>query len=127
MTAKQQAFTAASSAAGYYYQARLALFESLRLTGRQLDEVFLLSPSAVPATGGATAISPTVVPPIGGLFGGVAAPTGAAIDNPTPASIGGTQTQGDSNGGGIFNGGTPKARRNLANQLGRLLRCGTDV
>ncbi len=31
MTAKQQAFTAASSAAGYYYQARLALFESLRL------------------------------------------------------------------------------------------------
>ncbi|SDI63407.1 MULTISPECIES: ABC-three component system protein [Bradyrhizobium] len=31
MTTKQQAFTAASSAAGYYYQARLALFESLRL------------------------------------------------------------------------------------------------
>jgi hypothetical protein len=31
VTTKQQAFTAASSAAGYYYQARLALFESLRL------------------------------------------------------------------------------------------------
>src|SRR5258708_17194800 len=31
VTAKQQAFTGASSAAGYYYQARLALFESLRL------------------------------------------------------------------------------------------------
>ena len=31
MTKKQPAFTAASSAAGYYYQARLALFVSLRL------------------------------------------------------------------------------------------------
>jgi len=31
VTTKQQVFTAASSAAGYYYQARLALFESLRL------------------------------------------------------------------------------------------------
>jgi hypothetical protein len=31
LTRKQQAFTAASSAAGYYYQARLALFECLRL------------------------------------------------------------------------------------------------
>src|SRR5215831_4455629 len=31
VTTKQQAFTAASSAAGYYYQARHALFESLRL------------------------------------------------------------------------------------------------
>ena len=31
VTTKKQTFTAASSAAGYYYQARLALFESLRL------------------------------------------------------------------------------------------------
>ncbi len=31
MTTKQQTFTAASSAAGYYYQARFALFEALRL------------------------------------------------------------------------------------------------
>lgn len=31
MTTKQEQFTAASSAAGYYYQARLALLESLRL------------------------------------------------------------------------------------------------
>jgi hypothetical protein len=31
VTTKQQTFTAASSAAGYYYQARFALFEALRL------------------------------------------------------------------------------------------------
>ena len=31
MNTKEKTFTAASSAAGYYYQARFALFESLRL------------------------------------------------------------------------------------------------
>jgi len=31
VTESHRIFTAASSAAGYYYQARLALFESLRL------------------------------------------------------------------------------------------------
>jgi hypothetical protein len=32
VTTKQPVFTAASAAAGYYYQARLALLESLRLS-----------------------------------------------------------------------------------------------
>jgi hypothetical protein len=38
----------------------LRLRSKLAFTGRQLDEIFILSPSAVPATGGATAIVETI-------------------------------------------------------------------
>ena len=68
------------------------------LHGRQLDEVFLLSPSAVPATGGAAPASPTAVPPTGGLFGGGPPPTGAPVSNPTSTPIGGAPTTGFSDG-----------------------------
>jgi hypothetical protein len=40
----------------------------LSLTGRHLDDVFVMLPSAVHATGGSTV--PTTPPPGGGLFGG---------------------------------------------------------
>ena len=75
----------------------------LSYTGRQLDEVFVMEPSAVPTTGGAT---PPVSPPAGdpaggGLFGGITSPTGG--DTPS----GGFTTPPPS-GGGIF-GGEPGA------------------
>lgn len=71
----------------------------LSYTGRQLDEVFVMEPSAVPTTGGAT---PPVPPPAGdpaggGLFGGATSPTGG--DTPS----GGFTTPPPS-GGGIFSG-----------------------
>jgi hypothetical protein len=48
----------------------------LSLTGRHLDDVFVMLPSAVPATGGSV---PTVLPPTGvGLFGG------SVTGTPTP-------------------------------------------
>ena len=50
----------------------------LSYTGRQLDEVFLLSPSAVPATGVQRPPVPQP-PPVGGLFGGGAAPAGPPV------------------------------------------------
>lgn len=90
----------------------------LSYTGRQLDEVFLLSPSAVPATGGAAPAGPTTVPPPGGLFGGGAAPSGAPVGTPSSVPSGGSPMPGDSTaagGGSIFNGASPKARTNLAN------------
>jgi len=90
----------------------------LSYTGRQLDEVFLLSPSAVPATGGAAPAGPTTVSPPGGLFGGGAAPSGAPLGTPFPVPSGGAPMPGDSgspDGGSIFGGAVPKARTNLAN------------
>jgi hypothetical protein len=73
----------------------------LSYTGRQLDEVFLMEPSAVPTTGGST---PPVPPPPGGpggLFGGGATPTQPGVNEPPeggqPAPVPG--------GGGIFGGG----------------------
>jgi hypothetical protein len=91
----------------------------LSYTGRQLDEVFLLSPSAVPATGGAAPAGPTAVPPTGGLFGGGQPPAGTPVGNPTPTPTGGTPTPGFSDGqggsGSIFGGTAPKARTNLSN------------
>ena len=74
----------------------------LSYTGRQLDEVFLLEPSAVPTTGGSTFVLPT--PPTGeeggGLFGG-------GVTTPPPPPAGGeTQTgNGTPPPGGIFGGG----------------------
>ncbi len=73
----------------------------LSYTGRQLDEVFLMEPSAVPTTGGST---PPVPPPTGGaggLFGGGATPTPLGVNEP-PAGGQSTPVPG---GGGIFGGG----------------------
>ena len=73
----------------------------LSYTGRQLDEVFLMEPSAVPTTGGST---PPVPPPpggTGGLFGGGATPTPPGVNEP-PA---GGQPAPVPGGGGIFGGG----------------------
>jgi hypothetical protein len=74
----------------------------LSYTGRQLDEVFLLLPSAVPTTGGTT---PTVPPPGepigGGLFGGGTTTQSPIASEPVP--VGGvTPTPA---GGAIFGGG----------------------
>ncbi len=76
----------------------------LSYTGRQLDEVFLMEPSAVPATGGTTPPAPQ--PPAGGdgggLFGGGT--------TPPPSSGGDTSTGGmPSTGGSIFDGGSTGA------------------
>ena len=74
----------------------------LSYTGRQLDEVFLMAPSAVPSTGGST---PPVPPPAGGtggLFGGGATATPPGVDEP-PA---GGQPAPVPGGGGIYGGGT---------------------
>lgn len=78
----------------------------LSFTGRQLDEVFLLEPSAVPATGGTTATVPTGTPgtpnPGGGLFGGGTTPTPPpGVNEPTPGGQPGTPP---GTGGGIFGG-----------------------
>jgi hypothetical protein len=72
----------------------------LSYTGRQLDEVFLMAPSAVPTTGGSTPVapSPTGAPETGGLFGGAA---------PSPNPFGGDTGSGGGeqpNPGGIFGG-----------------------
>jgi hypothetical protein len=71
----------------------------LSFTGRQLDEVFLLEPSAVPATGGTA--QPIPQPPAaggtGGLFG-----DGTAPIPPLPLPPGGGTP---SPGGSIFGGG----------------------
>lgn len=84
----------------------------LSYTGRQLDEVFLMEPSAVPTTGGT--IPPTPQPPIGGegggLFGGGITP---------PPSDGGTSSGGGAppTGGGIFGGGSTGAGSKLRTPL----------
>jgi len=77
----------------------------LSYTGRQLDEVFLMEPSAVPTTGGSTLPAPQ--PPAGGdgggLFGGGT--------TPPPSTGGDTSTGGDGPpaGGEIFGGGSSGA------------------
>jgi hypothetical protein len=77
----------------------------LSLTGRHLDDVFVMLPSAVPATGGST--TPTSPPPGGGLFGGTGTVT------PAPPVSGGETTPGtpsSPNTGGIF-AGEPSASK----------------
>ena len=78
----------------------------LSYTGRQLDEVTLLEPSAVPATGGS--MPPVQVPgggaETGGLFGG---------ESPTPPAILQPEAGGGTTnppGGGIFGGTGVKVR-----------------
>lgn len=81
----------------------------LSLTGRHLDDVFVLLPSAVPATGGSTPIGPT--PTGGGLFGGDSTQPVPPVPGNGPTSISEPTT------GGIFGGGsrTSKPRVPLFN------------
>lgn len=87
----------------------------LAFTGRQLDEVFILPPSAVPSTGGSSSVTPPpVVPPVGGLFdGGAPAPTppvgGAIGDPPVAPAPDPTPPPGGIFGGGAGSGRTPFA------------------
>ena len=77
----------------------------LSLTGRHLDDVYVMLPSAVPATGGSAppAPSPDGVPP------GVAEPTPVGWPAPTPTPVG-------IFGGGTDEGGaTTKPRTPLSN------------
>ncbi|CEE28358.1 DUF499 domain-containing protein [Xanthomonas citri] len=89
----------------------------LSYTGRQLDEVFLMEPSAVPATGGITPPAPP--PPAGGdgglggdIFGG-----GATLAPGVQESQPGTPSTPASTPGGIFGGtnSTTKPRVPLSN------------
>lgn len=73
----------------------------LSYTGRQLDEVFLMEPSAVPTTGGSTPPVPPLPWGAGSLFGGGATPTPLGVNEP-PA---GGQPMPVPGGGGIFGGG----------------------
>lgn len=93
------------------------LRSKLSSTGRQLDELFLMEPSAVPATGGTTPSAPQ--PPVGarGGFGGDIFGSGTALasgtqepqpsNSPTPTTV----------PGGIFGGTsrTAKPRIPLSN------------
>lgn len=87
----------------------------LSLTGRQLDEVFLMEPSAVPSTGGTTPPGPQ--PP--GEPGGAGQPgdstTSTSLHDDTDPNTGDQTTP---SGGGIFGGGEsddPKPRVTLSN------------
>ena len=77
----------------------------LAYTGRQLNEVSLLQPSAVPSTGGAiTPATPSGEPVPGGLF------EGGSGSAPTPSADGDDRTTGPTSspaqpGDGIFGGG----------------------
>jgi hypothetical protein len=76
----------------------------LSYTGRQLDEVFLMEPSAVPTTGGTTPPAPQ--PPTGGGEGGGL--WGGGTTPPPPPPGGETSPGGGTPppGGGIFGGGS---------------------
>lgn len=91
----------------------------LSYTGRQLDEVFLMEPSAVPATGGTT--PPAAQPPAGGNGGSGGDTFGGGTTTPPVTPSGGDNTPGGGtspNGGDIFGGGTSttaKSRTPLSN------------
>lgn len=89
----------------------------LSSTGRHLDEVFLMEPSAVPTTGGSTPVGPTQR--TGGDGTGL---IGGGTPPPTPPSLGDEPTSGGGtppSGGGIFvdgaTGTASKPRRTLNN------------
>jgi hypothetical protein len=76
----------------------------LSLTGRHLDDVFVMLPSAVPATGGS--IPPAPSPTSSGIFGGDST-------TPTVPALGGGTTTGTPPApapGGIFGGDTTAAK-----------------
>ncbi|ADZ68952.1 hypothetical protein SL003B_0519 [Polymorphum gilvum SL003B-26A1] len=85
----------------------------LSYTGRQLEEVFLLPPSAVPATGGTNPQPGAGSSGNGGLFGGGMAPTptppGDMSGGQTGTGTGGMQPSPEP-GGGIFGGGAGSPR-----------------
>lgn len=94
----------------------------LSYTGRQLDETFLLKPSAVPATGGSNATQPrpAMPPPAGsGLFGA----GGSTIGNTSTGGENGSSAQGGmseapaptSPSGGIFTPPVNRSRVSLSN------------
>ncbi|QEU34412.1 DUF499 domain-containing protein [Stenotrophomonas maltophilia] len=91
----------------------------LSYTGRQLDEVFLMEPSAVPATGGTTPPAPQ--PPAGGNGGSGGDTFGGGTTTPPVSPSGGDNTPGGGtlpNCGDIFGGGTSttaKSRTPLSN------------
>jgi hypothetical protein len=60
----------------------------LSFTGRQLDEVFLLPPSAVPATGGTVVVIPPTTPT--GLFSGEQLPGTPPTEGQSPTDNAGT-------------------------------------
>ena len=85
----------------------------LSLTGRHLDDVFVMLPSAVPATGGSAppAPAPGGVPP-----GGGAAPTPGVTDPPPGGSPAPTPMPGGIFGGSTGeSGATTKPRTPLSN------------
>lgn len=85
----------------------------LSYTGRQLDEVFLMEPSAVPATGGTTPLAPQ---PPAGVYGGDIFDSGAAseVQEPKPGT---SAPMPNLLPGGIFGGtgSTSKPRIPLSN------------
>lgn len=88
----------------------------LSFTGRQLDEVFLLPPSAVPSTGGATPPVPDMPAPDpgGGLFGSQPTTRSSPSPIPTPGP-GPTDSTPSPDSGGIFGGGGSQPRVRLSN------------
>lgn len=81
----------------------------LSYTGRQLDEVFLLQPSAVPTTGGTAPPAGDSI--TGGLFGENTTYPKSTVDGSTPVA---TESSTPA-GGGIFGGGPAKPRISLSN------------
>lgn len=83
----------------------------LSYTGRQLDEVFLMAPSAVPTTGGT--MTPASQPPAGGNAGGLFAgasttPTPPGVNEPPPGGQPVVPATGGIFGGGSTSTGKPR-------------------
>lgn len=91
----------------------------LSYTGRQLDEVFLMEPSAVPATGGTVPPAPQLS--VRGNGGSSSDISGAGTTTPPVSPSGGDNTPGSGashNGGDIFGGGASvvaRSRTSLCN------------
>ncbi len=93
------------------------LRSKLSYTGRQLDEVFVMEPSAVPTTGGA---APPLVSPAGDSTGGGLFGSAGITPSPTPPGVSnapsGGFTSNPPSGGGIFGGepNTPGGKQRIA-------------
>jgi len=93
------------------------LRSKLSYTGRQLDEVFVMEPSAVPTTGGA---APPLVSPAGDSTGGGLFGSAGITPSPTPPGVSnapsGGFTSNPPSGGGIFGGepNTPGGKPRIA-------------